>query len=110
MKETLGRMLRARAVVSLTHINDEIHNRTLNALNAGAVNIVEDNVVHRRFFKHGENALLFRYGDDSLRECLDVVCSHPDRAYEIAEAALSLRDDPRLRFGGYDNILRLTKT
>jgi hypothetical protein len=110
MSETISRMQRARAVVSLTHINDEIHNRTVNGLNAGAVNIVEDNDVHRRFFTHGKNALLFRYGDDSLRDCLDLVCSRPERAFEIAEAGMSLRDDPRLRFGGYQNILEMVKT
>jgi hypothetical protein len=110
MRETLSRMRRARAVVSLTHVNDEIHNRALNALNAGAVNIIEDNVVHRRVFTHGKDALLFRYGDDSLRECFDLVCSQPDRAYEIAAAGMALRDDPRLRFGGYHNLLELAQT
>jgi len=44
----LRRFKRARAVVSLTHCNDELHNRTLNGLNAGAVNIIEDNAIHRR--------------------------------------------------------------
>jgi hypothetical protein len=107
MRETASRMRRAQAVVSLTHINDEVHNRTLNGLNAGAVNIIEDNVAHRHIFTHGKNALLFRYGDDSLRECLDLVCSRPDRAYEIAQAGLALRDDPRLRFAGYDSLLSL---
>jgi hypothetical protein len=109
MRETIERMQRARAVASLTHVNDEIHNRTLNGLNAGAVNIVEDNDVHRRFFTHGKNALLFRYGDDSLRDCLELVCSRPERAFEIAEAGMSLRDNPRLRFGGYQNILEMVK-
>lgn len=107
MTETLVSMRRARAVVSLTHINDEIHNRTLNGLNAGAVNIIEETPAHRRFFRHGENALLFRYGDDSLRECLDFVCSHPQRAYDIGLAGMALRDHPRLRFGGFDNLLKL---
>jgi len=110
MRETIERMQRTRAVVSLTHVNDEIHNRTLNGLNAGAVNIIEDNDVHRRFFTHGKNALLFRYGDDSLRDCLALVCSRPERAFEIAAAGMSLRDDPRLRFGGYQNILEMVKT
>jgi len=109
MRETLTRIPRARAIVSLTHVNDEIHNRTLNALNAGAVNIIEDNVVHRRFFTHGKNALLFRYGDDSLRECLDIVCSRPERAYEIAAAGFAMRDDPRLRFAGFHNLLELAR-
>jgi hypothetical protein len=109
MQETNGRMQRARAVVSLTHINDEIHNRTVNGLNAGAVNIVEDTPMHRRFFTHGKNALLFRYGDDSFRECLDLVCAKPERAFEIAESAMTLRDDPRLRFGGYQKLLEMAK-
>lgn len=107
MQETIARMKRARSVVSLTHINDEIHNRTVNALNAGSVNIIEDNVVHRRYFTHGKNALLFRYGDDSFRQCLDLVCSNPRKALEIAQAGFAMRDDPRLRFGGYQNILRV---
>jgi len=109
MKDTLPRMRRSRAVVSLTHVNDEIHNRVLNALNAGAVIIIEDNVVHRRFFEHGKNALLFRYDDDSFRECLDLVCSNPNRAHEIAQAGLALRDDPRLRFGGYQELMKLAQ-
>lgn len=110
MRDTLIRMKRARAVVSLTHVNDEIHNRVVNALNAGAVAIIEDNVVHRRFFEHGKNALLFRYDDDSLHECFDLVCSNPDGAYEIAEAGFALRDDPRLRFGGFDQLLALAQS
>ena len=109
MTETLVRMRCARAVVSLTHINDEIHNRTLNGLNAGAVNIIEDTPAHREFFTHGDNALLFRYGDDSLRECLELVCSDPSRAYDIALAGAALKDDPQLRFGGFDNLLRLSE-
>lgn len=109
MQETIARMQQARAVVSLTHINDEIHNRTVNALNAGSVNIIEDNIVHRRYFTHGKNALLFRYGDDSFRHCLDIVCSNPRKAFEIAQAGFAMRDDPRLRFGGYQNILRVVK-
>ncbi len=107
MRDTLIRMQRARAVVSLTHVNDEIHNRVLNTLNAGAVAIIEDNAVHRRFFEHGKNALLFRHDDDSFRECLDLVCSRPDRAHEIAVAGRALRDDPRLRFGGYHKFMAL---
>ena len=108
-KETLARMQQSRAVVSMIHTNDEIHSRVLNALNAGAVNIIEDNVVHRRFFSHGENALFFRYGDNSLNECLDLVCSHPARAFAIAQAGMALRDHPGLRFGGFDNLLALAR-
>src|SRR6266540_662819 len=100
-------MRRSRAVLSLVHTNDEIHARILNALNAGAVNIIEDNVAHRPFFRHGENALLFRYDDNGLRECLDLVCSNPDRAFEIAQEGVALRDHPRLRLAGYNNLIAL---
>jgi hypothetical protein len=58
---------------------------------------------------HGRNALLFRYEDESLAECLDLVCNRPERAYEIAQAGFALRDDPAVRFGGFDNILRLAR-
>jgi hypothetical protein len=109
MRLTFERMGRSRAVLSVSHVNDEIHDRTLNGLNAGCVNIVEDNVVHRRVFRHGENALLFRYSDDSMQECLDVVCNNPARSYKIALAGFALRDDPRFRFGGFDNIVKLAK-
>ena len=60
MPATLARMRSCRAVVSVSNLSDLMHNRTLNGLNAGCVNIVEDNVVHRRVFKHGVNALLLR--------------------------------------------------
>jgi hypothetical protein len=109
MPSTLARMRSACAVVSVSPLNDEIHDRTLNGLNAGCVNIVEDNAIHRRVFEHGRDALLFRYGDDSLRECLDIVCYQPKRAYEIAQAGFALRDDPRFRFGGYGAILDLAQ-
>lgn len=108
MVKTLARMQRARAVVSLSAVNDEIHDRTLNALNAGAVAIIEDNAVNRRFFTHGKNALLFRYDDDSLRECFNLVCTDPNRAYDIAQAGIALRDDPRLRFG-FEELMRLAR-
>jgi len=103
--ETLGRMRHAKSVISLAHVNDELHDRVLNGLNAGAVNIIEDNKIHREIFSHGENALFFRYDDDSLREALDLVFSVPSRAFQIAEAGFALRDDPRLRFGGFGNFL-----
>jgi len=107
--ETLGRMRRAKSVISLTHVNDELHDRVLNGLNAGVVNIIEDNKIHREIFRHGENALFFRYEDDSLREALDLVFSVPSRAFQIAEAGFALRDDPRLRFGGFSNFLPYSK-
>ena len=109
MKTTFTRMKSARAVISVSHVNDEIHNRTLNGLNAGCVNIVEDNVVHRNLFEHGKNALFFRYNDDSLRECLELVCDDPVRAYKIAEAGFILRDRRPFRFGGFDNIIKLAQ-
>jgi hypothetical protein len=109
MKATVSRMPLARAVLSVSHLNDMVHDRTLNGLNAGCLNIVEDSAVHRALFTHRENALLFRYDDDSLRECFDIVCRQPDRAFAIANAGMELRDDPRLRFGGFDNILKLAR-
>src|SRR6185437_15672563 len=72
--ETLERMPRCRAVVSVSPVNDSIHDRTCNALNAGCLPILEDNRAHRRHFVNGENALLFRYDDDSLAECLSRAC------------------------------------
>jgi hypothetical protein len=109
IKETLSRMRRAKSIISLAHVNDELHDRVLNGLNAGAVNIIEDNKIHREIFRHGKNALFFRYDDDSLREALDLVFSVPSRAFQIAEAGFSLRDDPRLRFGGFNNFLPHSK-
>jgi hypothetical protein len=105
MQLTLSRMPAARAVVSVSHLNDMIHDRTLNGLNAGCVNIVEDSLAHKRAFKNGKNALFFRYDDDSLRECLELVCSRPHEAYRIAEAGLRLRDEQPFRFGGFHNII-----
>jgi hypothetical protein len=105
MQLTLSRMPAARAVVSVSHLNDMIHDRTLNGLNAGCVNIVEDSLAHRRAFQDGKNALFFRYDDDSLRECLELVRSTPDEAYRIAEAGLGLRDEQPFRFGGFHNIM-----
>ena len=52
----------------MTHINDESHNRNPECPQVGAVNIVEDNMVHRQFSQHGKNAFLFRCDDDSLRD------------------------------------------
>lgn len=109
MGETIRRMPRAKSVISVTHVNDHVHNRTLNGLNAGAVNIIEDSKIHREIFKHGENALLFRYDDDSLKEALALVCSSPEKAVQIAEAGMALRDDPRLRFGRLSNLFELAR-
>src|SRR5262249_10585388 len=92
MAATCERMKSCRAVLNVNSVNDMLHDRTANALNAGCVAIVEDTPLHRRLFKHGSNGLLFRYDDDSLAECLDLVCHDPQRAYEIAEAGFALRD------------------
>jgi hypothetical protein len=86
-----------------------IHDRTMNAVNAGCVAILEDSLASRTIFKHGKNALLFRYDDDSIEECLDIVCNQSERAYRIARAGMKLRDDPRLRFGQFHNILDLAR-
>jgi hypothetical protein len=107
MRETLLRMRSARAVVSVSPLPDEIHDRTLNGLNAGCVNIVEDNAIHRAVFSHGEDALLFRYHDDSLRQCLDLVCNDPGRAYRIACAGLAKRDRAPFRFGNFGALIDL---
>jgi hypothetical protein len=109
MQFTLARIPMCRSVLSVSPVNDAIHDRTMNALNGGCVAILEDNLASRRIFEHGKNALLFRYDDDSLEESLDIVCNQPDRAYRIARAGMTLRDDPRLRFGQFHNILELAQ-
>jgi hypothetical protein len=109
MAATAQRMKSCRAVLSANYANDLFHDRTQNGLNAGCVVIVEDTPVHRRLFAHGTNALLFRYDDDSLAECLDLVCNRPERAYDIAQAGFALRDDPAVRFGGFENMLALAR-
>ena len=92
MQATMARMLSSRAVLSVSPLNDLIHDRTMNGLNAGCVNLIEDNLAHRGVFQHGKDALLFRYEDDSLEECLDIVCNQPERACSIAAAGIALRD------------------
>ncbi len=109
MAATAAHMKSCRAVLSANYANDLFHDRTQNGLNAGCAVIVEDTPVHRRLFTHGRNALLFRYDDDSLADCLDLVCNRPERAYEIAQAGFALRDDPSVRFGGFENILKLAR-
>ena len=109
MQITLARIPMCRSVLSVSPANDAIHDRTMNALNGGCAAILEDNFASKSIFKHGTNALLFRYDDDSLEECLDIVCNQPDRAYGIARAGMRLRDDPRLRFGQFHNILDLAR-
>jgi len=109
MQFTLARIPTCRSVLSVSPNGDMIHDRTLNAINAGCVAILEDNRASKTIFKHGHNALLFRYDDNSIEECLDIVCNQPDRAYRIARAGIKLRDDPRLRFSQFHNILDLAR-
>jgi hypothetical protein len=105
MGRTLSQMPQARAVVSVSHLNDMIHDRTLNGLNAGCVNIVEDSIAHRAYFQAQANALFFRYDDDSLRQCLELVCNRPRAVYHVAANGFALRDQPPFRFGGYHNFV-----
>ena len=105
--ETLASMPHCKAVLSVSPVNDSIHDRTCNALNAGCLPILEDNRAHRELFVHGENALLFRYADDSLSECLARVFDGPQHIYPMANAARALRDAARFRFGSFPNILDL---
>jgi hypothetical protein len=105
--ETLDSMPLCRAVLSVCPVNDSIHDRTCNALNAGCLPILEDNRAHRDLFTHGENALLFRYEDDSLAECLAIACGNPEQSYPMAERATTMRDQPVFRFGAFQNIVAL---
>jgi hypothetical protein len=109
MISTLMLMKSCRAVLSLGLTSDMLHDRVANALNAGCVAIVEDTPLHRRLFRHGETALLFRYDDGSLADCLDLVCYEPERACAIAQAGFALRDDPAIRFGQFDRLLDLIR-
>jgi hypothetical protein len=105
--ETLDNMPLCRAALSVSPVNDSIHDRTCNALNAGCLPILEDNRAHRDLFSHGENALLFRYEDDSLAECLTMACGNPGQTYPMAERAMRMRDQPLLRFGAFQSIVTL---
>jgi hypothetical protein len=105
--ETLEKMPRCRAALSVSPVNDSIHDRTCNALNAGCLPILEDNRVHRELFTHGENALLFRYEDDSLADCLAMACGNPVQTYAMAERAMRMRDQPVFRFGAFQSIVTL---
>jgi hypothetical protein len=105
--ETLGGMPLCRSVLSVSPVNDSIHDRTCNALNAGCLPILEDNRAHRALFRHGENALLFRYDDDSLAECLTVACGGLEAIYPMARHAKAMRDEAPFRFGSFRNILAL---
>lgn len=105
--ETLVSLPLYRAVLNVCPVNDSIHDRTCNALNAGCVPILEDNRAHRHLFRHGSNSLLFRYDDDSLAECLGLVCSNPKAVYLIAQQAELMRDELPFRFGAFSNIVAL---
>ena len=109
MPATIERMKSCRSILNVGLTNDFLHDRIANGLNAGCAVIVERTPANERLFADGKNALLFRYDDDSLAECLDLVCNRPDRAFEIAQAGLALRDHPAVRFGGFDNILKLAQ-
>jgi hypothetical protein len=60
-------------------------------------------------FEHGRDALFFRYSDDSLRECFEIVCNDVERSYEIAAAGFARRDDAPFRFGNFQNIIDLAR-
>ena len=109
MRETIESMLNCRAVLSVCPVNDSIHDRACNALNAGCLPILEDNRAHRELFTHGKNALLFRYEDDSLAGCLALACGNPDHIYPIAERAMTMRDREEFRFGRFRNIVELAR-
>jgi len=106
---TWARLKLTRAHVGISNMHDMVHDRILNGLNAGCVNIVEDSYANRRVFEHGRDALFFRYNDDSLRECLELVCNDLERSYEIAAAGFARRDDAPFRFGNFQNILDLVR-
>jgi hypothetical protein len=106
--ETLVSLPLYRAVLNVCPVNDSIHDRTCNALNAGCVPILEDNRAHRHLFRHGSNSLLFRYNDESLAECLGLVCNDPQAVYSIAQQAKLMRDESPFRFGAFSNIVALT--
>lgn len=108
--ETQASMRLCRTVVSVSPVNDSIHDRTCNALNAGCLPILEDNRAHRGLFTHGENALLFRYDDDSIATCLERACrGSPADIFAMAERAKAMRDDGRFRFGLFSNIVSLAR-
>jgi hypothetical protein len=109
MALTWSRLQQTRAQVCISNMHDMVHDRVLNGLNAGCLNIVEDSSANRRVFEHGRNALFFRYGDDSLRECLSFVCNDPEGAFRIAAAGFAMRDDPPFRFGDFRNIVDLAR-
>jgi hypothetical protein len=107
--DTLDSMPLCRSVLSVSPVNDSIHDRTCNALNAGCLPILEDNRAHRALFTHGENALLFRYHDESLAECLAMACGSPAQIFLMAERAQTMRGRAELRFGLFRKIVELAQ-
>ena len=106
---TWARLKLTRAQVCISNMHDMVHDRILNGLNAGCLNVVEDSNANRRVFEHGRDALFFRYSDDSLRECLELVCSDLYRSYDIAAAGFARRDNASFRFGNFQNIINLAR-
>jgi hypothetical protein len=106
---TWARLKLARAHVCISNMHDMVHDRILNGLNAGCANIIEDSYANRRVFEHGRDAFFFRYSDDSLRECLEIVCGDVERSFEIAAAGFARRDDAPFRFGSFQNIIDLAR-
>jgi hypothetical protein len=102
---TINRLFSSRAVVNVSNLGDLMHDRTLNGMNAGCANIVEDNAVHRRVFKDGVDALFFT--GIKARAELDLVCNDPERAYAIAAAGFRLRDRQPFKFGDFAKIIEL---
>jgi hypothetical protein len=109
MPLTWSRLQQTRAQVSISNMHDMVHDRILNGLNAGCLNIIEDSFANRRVFDDGRNALFFRYDDDSLRECLSQVCDDLEGSFEIAKAGFAMRDKPPFRFGNFQNIIKLAQ-
>ena len=107
MQSTIAQMPQCRAVLSVSPLNDMVHDRAMNAINAGCVALVEDNLAHRDLFEHGNTALVFRYDDDSLNEILDLVCGEASKPYDIAAEGFAMRADPRVGFGDFHNLVRL---
>jgi hypothetical protein len=106
---TWSRLKLTRAHVSISNMHDMIHDRILNGLNAGCLNIIEDNSANRRLFQHGCDALFFRYDDDSLRECLEFIFADVRASYDIAAAGFARRDDAPFRFGDFKHIVDLAR-
>src|SRR5262249_42126789 len=108
MAPTWSRLRQCRAQVSISNMHDMVHDRILNGLNAGCLNIVEDSLANRAAFRHGVNALFFRYGDDSLRECVSLAHDAIDRAFAIAAPGRASHDERPLIFGKSETIAAST--